>query len=571
VTSVAVLAAANTGSRPSAEPVESCTPAQKAKRQEALAAFTRRKEAQRRAFFLRNTSVAARRGFLKRQAAKLQTLKRAAGCRVLRAARADLAVTMSVSGTTNLTFTAVVRNRGPGRADRVNLTQTRPAGVEFVSANATAGRCSVRDFACSLGSLPSGAAIKVSLVFRRFRTGVIENTVSVDSTTPDPKPANNSATARSAGEALPAPSSGPSCSPNLTFPGPRAYFHLGPTNYDYYLSATGRLNTVVLFVDFPDAAQSDSAEARFAALVPPTAQWYSRASYGRFTYAAESVNAWLRMPKNGAAYELQYRGDYPGLVARHRAFLVDAVAVADARVDFSKYTSVTVVPAGSPGTTAFAGVPFAAGQGVVADGHELRGLVAISAPLAGVPDLVHETGHTLGLPELYEFGVPFAEGSRHLGRWEPMGSAGALSDHLGWVKRKLGWLDPSNLRCLMAPGVLEETISAIEASGGVKMIVLPTGATTAEVIEVHTLRGARNQVCDSGVIVYWVDVRAPSGTVGAHIRPARDDPTTSDCGAIPRAAYDLGPGEVPAYESAFMKVEVLASDGSSYRVRVTRK
>jgi hypothetical protein len=66
-------------------------------------------------------------------------------------------------------------------------------------------------------------------------------------------------------------------------------------------------------------------------------------------------------------------------------------------------------------------------------------------------------------------------------------------------------------------------------------------------------------------------VKAPGGTVGAHITPARDDPPSSDCGAIPRAAFDLGPNEVSTYESPLMKVELLASDGNSYRVRATRK
>jgi hypothetical protein len=119
---------------------------------------------------------------------------------------------------------------------------------------------------------------------------------------------------------------------------------------------------------------------------------------------------------------------------------------------------------------------------------------------------------------------------------------------------------------------MEETVSPIETPRGVKMIVLPTGATTAEVVEVHTLLGAQKQVCDVGVLVYWVDVQARSGTAPARIRPARDQPPGfSVCGALPHAAFNLAAGGVSTYETAFMKLEVLATDGSSYRVRVTRK
>ena len=78
-------------------------------------------------------------------------------------------------------------------------------------------------------------------------------------------------------------------------------------------------------------------------------------------------------------------------------------------------------------------------------------------------------------------------------------------------------------------------------------------------------------MCDSGVIVYSVDVQAPSGTAAARIRPARDDPASPECGAIPRAALDVGPGEIASHEDAELKVEVVGSDGRSYRVRVTRK
>jgi hypothetical protein len=43
------------------------------------------------------------------------------------------------------------------------------------------------------------------------------------------------------------------------------------------------------------------------------------------------------------------------------------------------------------------------------------------------------------------------------------------------------------------------------------------------------------------------------------------------CGPLYDAPLDLGPGEVSAYEDAVLKLEVLATDGASYRIRVTRK
>jgi hypothetical protein len=43
------------------------------------------------------------------------------------------------------------------------------------------------------------------------------------------------------------------------------------------------------------------------------------------------------------------------------------------------------------------------------------------------------------------------------------------------------------------------------------------------------------------------------------------------CGTPYDAPLDLGPGETPVYEDPVLKVEVLATDGASYRVRVAKK
>ena len=266
--------------------------------------------------------------------------------------------------------------------------------------------------------------------------------------------------------------------------------------------------------------------------------------------AADRLDRWLRLPKTSAAYGLDYRGDYPGIVARHRTFLADAVALADPTVDFRTYSTVLIV-AGGGGCRARAGVPLSAGTGVVADGNELRGMVVMSAPLATHPDLVHEAGHLFGLPDNYDFSLPFAEGTRQprpLGPHEQHRFAVAFP-RLGEVEARAG----STLRSFAVRhrrACWRRRSSPIEMPGGVKMIVLPTSATTAEVVEVHTLRGNSDQVCDSGVIVYTVDVQARSGTVGARIKPARDEPRGAQCGSIPRAAFDLGPGEMATHEDS---------------------
>jgi hypothetical protein len=70
-----------------------------------------------------------------------------------------------------------------------------------------------------------------------------------------------------------------------------------------------------------------------------------------------------------------------------------------------------------------------------------------------------------------------------------------------------------------------------------------------------------------GEIAAWADEVGAKGNGGAHGTPD----TTTRCGPLSYAAFDVGPYEVPTYEDSSIRLDVLATDGSSYRVRVTKK
>ena len=111
---------------------------------------------------------------------------------------ADLSVTKTdlpdpVSKGAQLTYSIVVTNNGSGSAASVQLTDTLPANVQFVSAASTAGSCSqsASAVACSLGDLSSGASVTVTIIITPKKTGTLSNTVQVSSLSPDPNSANN--------------------------------------------------------------------------------------------------------------------------------------------------------------------------------------------------------------------------------------------------------------------------------------------------------------------------------------------------------------------------------------------
>ncbi|MEU8757670.1 hypothetical protein [Streptomyces sp. NPDC048659] len=120
---------------------------------------------------------------------------------------ADLSAALSASpepvadgGT--LTYTVRVHNNGPTAAADVVLTDRLPASGRFLSATPSAGVCddpapgTTDTVTCSFGTLPRGGDVTVAIAVRALLTypAEIRNSAEVTSTTPDPRPANNTVT-----------------------------------------------------------------------------------------------------------------------------------------------------------------------------------------------------------------------------------------------------------------------------------------------------------------------------------------------------------------------------------------
>jgi uncharacterized repeat protein (TIGR01451 family) len=130
---------------------------------------------------------------------------------VAAATTADLTISNSASPNpviagNNITYTQIVMNNGPAAASPASFSEAIPANTTFQSLTPPAGwACSTPpvggtgNINCTIGSIASGAFAPFSLVVQ-VNAGTpsgttISDTVTTGSSTPDPNPSNNSATA----------------------------------------------------------------------------------------------------------------------------------------------------------------------------------------------------------------------------------------------------------------------------------------------------------------------------------------------------------------------------------------
>jgi len=134
---------------------------------------------------------------------------------------ADLSATKAddvdpVTAGNNLTYTLVVNNPGPSDAQSVLVSDPIPANTTFVSLAQNGGpafTCSTPAVGgtgtvnCSIATLPAGMSVTFTLIVKVDATTadgtVLSNTVTVTSSTADPVPGNNSATATTTVQSVP--------------------------------------------------------------------------------------------------------------------------------------------------------------------------------------------------------------------------------------------------------------------------------------------------------------------------------------------------------------------------------
>jgi M6 family metalloprotease-like protein len=353
-------------------------------------------------------------------------------------------------------------------------------------------------------------------------------------------------------------------------------FSLGPTDFTLSLRASNPLRIAVLFVDYPGLVATESPGQLMTSVIDPGMALLQEMSYNRINVTTVAFPVWYRMPQPISSYDWT-------TFAGHRQFLLDVIAVTDAAVDYSTFdalyvfspptTNKPVSPTFNGGTTA----------NVMADGRNFGNAVTFGTDSRnfGPAIMAHETGHMLGLVDLYAYvpagGTNYAGNQfKYTGAWTLMSNVFNAAHIFTWEKRKLGWIDESQVDCLDAPGGVEAIITPSQVTGGRKMVVVPIDTSSALVIEVRNNLGLDANLCSAGVLLYQVDARIASGAGAAQILGSRV--TTSGtafnkCGPWADGVFGFGASAIATYSHtpSGATVTVLGAEANgAYRIRVKR-
>ncbi|GAA2440641.1 M6 family metalloprotease domain-containing protein [Streptomyces pulveraceus] len=360
-------------------------------------------------------------------------------------------------------------------------------------------------------------------------------------------------------------------------PRTEAHHSLGVSDWNSaYPRPDHPLDAVMIFLSFPDHAPAMTPAELAADHFPATTRFFQRASYGKFTLRPHPMRQWIRMPRASDQYGIHRDWDND----RRGAYLRDAIAVADPKVDFSRYDIVYLVAdPDAPGVDSDATKVVNFDQPLHADGTAIRRVVTVFEQHP--PDrnvLAHETGHVFDLPDLYHRPSDGkGDWDTYVGDWDVMGSQfGLAPDLFGWHKWKLGWLDRRQVVCVQrSRDITLEPMAAAPAPGasiGTRLAVIRTGEDSAVAIEARSATGNDSTTCTEGVLLYRVSNGTPSG--GGPVEVLDTHPRTDACWDrsvyAPLADAPLRVGETYSIPGGHTRVEVAdRTPSGAWTVRIT--
>ena len=301
--------------------------------------------------------------------------------------------------------------------------------------------------------------------------------------------------------------------------------------------------TIVICVEFADVYHSKEQSEIHNIVFKRMNDYYREVSFGS-TFIVGNTTRWYRVDNSmsyygtdGLSIDDPNRDGYPD----SWRLIHDAVRLADGDVNFKQYSHVIVVHAGNGEESSrvnsdiwsvyYEELSISTNDGVTITHASLMPESEVGADVLGV--YVHEFGHELGLPDLYD--VTYRQD--FVGRWCLMGMGtwngkppGSSPAHLlAWCKIKLGWIKTSSIKRVDSNSFANLTLNPIENSApGYYAIKMPLAGGNYYLAEVRQKVGFDSSLPSSGLLVTQIDEGLSSGYGIVRVKDANPSYTLDD-------------------------------------------
>ena len=280
--------------------------------------------------------------------------------------------------------------------------------------------------------------------------------------------------------------------------------------------SVGTLRVAVIFMDFPDAPAGHTTQEEADLGLPFIEEYLKAMSYGKIEIEFLPLHRWLRAEHPFTSYSEAAADSGAALNA-------EAIRLADPEVDFTGYHTLMIVMPSSHFRDGTAGGLVRTEEGVLLPTTRINTLPLDrpEGPYQWGLTGAHELVHNLGLLDLYSLDPALrrnpqpADGKRWvnnqfglMGLWanfmalegdprlahiwvHPDGHRTTAYDYnlqavemLAWSRWQLGWLDPTQVRCLQDDTDVTITLDPIAIGGALNlMVAIPLSEAELIVIE----------------------------------------------------------------------------------------
>lgn len=347
---------------------------------------------------------------------------------------------------------------------------------------------------------------------------------------------------------------------------------------------TGEFRILVLFVRFPDDPPTNSTTQLIEQRIQPMADYFYYSSYGNLRLVGQYFLEWVDLPRPLTYYGEDFDEDGDGEVdvdPRIEELVQDTLNIFDPSANYTEYDHLMIIHSApdqaasdDPGDIwsqclcdigAPTGYAFETDDGVI---RSNRTGISVVSELEGVGTFIHELGHGLGLPDLYDLKYE----AMFVGPWSPMAVGASLGDPPGSgpsdlsavEKLWLGWVGAEVVRVGSRRNL---TLSPLYLGEGLMAVKVPLDQDRYYVFEYRVKAGLDVNLPGGGVLLYLVNETVPSGhgIVRVVDRSPGSLPYPNDLDDAPFRAGDIRAIVTRDFQLGF---RVLATTSSSALIEV---